>query len=92
MLREVTNWNPNVDSEVAGRMVNNRMRQIIDRRSWYATKVRGVANVPNVIMTGTATVTYNSESVLESEPTGPHLLLACNSGRRLLSLTRPSSR
>ena len=63
MLREVTNWNSNVDSEVAGRMVNNRMRAIIDRRSWYATKVRGVANVPNVIVTGTATFTYNSNIV-----------------------------
>lgn len=63
MLREVTNWNSNVDSEVAGRMVNNRMRQIIDRRSWYATKVRGVANVPNIQTTGTCTVTYNSNIV-----------------------------
>ena len=63
MLREVQNWNPNVDSEVAGRMINNRMRQIIDRRSWYATKVRGVANVPNIQTTGTCTVTYNSNTV-----------------------------
>jgi hypothetical protein len=63
MLREVTNWNSSVDSEVAGRMINNRMRQIIDRRSWYATKVRFVANVPNVQVTGTATVTYNSPTV-----------------------------
>ena len=63
MLREVTNWNPNVDSEVAGRMINNRMRAIIDRRSWYATKVRFVANVPNIQTTGTCTVTYNSATV-----------------------------
>ena len=40
----------------------NAMRKIIDRRSWYATKVRGVANVPNIQTTGTATVTYNSAS------------------------------
>ena len=63
MLREVTNWNPNVDSEVAGRMINNRMRQIIDRRSWYATKARFVANVPNIQTGGTCTVTYNSNIV-----------------------------
>jgi hypothetical protein len=63
MLREVQNWNPNVDSEVALRFINNRMRQIIDRRSWYATKVRGVANVPNIQTTGTCTVTYNSNIV-----------------------------
>lgn len=64
MLREVMNWNSNVDSEVAGRMINNRYRQIIDRRTWYGTKVRGVANVPNVISTGTATFTYNSSTVV----------------------------
>jgi hypothetical protein len=64
MLREVMSWNPNVDSEVALRFINNRMRQIIDRRSWYATKIRGVANVPNVIIGGTCTVTYNSPTVL----------------------------
>jgi hypothetical protein len=63
MLREVQNWNPNVDSEVAGRMINNRMRQIIDRRSWYATKVRGVASVPNIQTGGTCTVTYNNNTV-----------------------------
>jgi hypothetical protein len=64
MLREVTNWNSNVDSEVALRFINNRMRQVIDRRTWYATKVRGIANVPNVIVTGTVTVTYNSTTVV----------------------------
>ena len=63
MLREVTNWNPNVDSEVAGRMINNRMRQIIDRRSWYATKVRFVANVPDIQTAGSCTVTYGSNTV-----------------------------
>ena len=64
MLREVTNWNSNVDSEVAGRLINNRYRQVIDRRNWYGTKVRGVANVPDVITTGTATFTYNSSTVV----------------------------
>jgi hypothetical protein len=63
MLREVTGWHSALDSEVALRFINNRMRQIIDRRSWYATKIRGVANVPNVQNTGTCTVTYNSNIV-----------------------------
>lgn len=63
MLREVTKWNSVLDSEEAGRMVNNRMRQVIDRRSWYATKVRGFANVPNIQTTGTCTVTYNENIV-----------------------------
>jgi hypothetical protein len=64
MLREVTNWNSNVDSEVALRFINNRLRQVIDRRTWYGMKVRGIANVPNVTVTGTVTVTYNSTTVV----------------------------
>ena len=63
MLREVTGWHSALDSEVALRFINNRMRQVIDRRSWYATKIRGVANVPNVQTTGTCTVTYNNNIV-----------------------------
>ena len=63
MLRQVTNWNPNVDSEVAGRMINDRYRQFIDRRTWYGLKCRGVANVPNIQTTGTCTVTYGSNIV-----------------------------
>lgn len=66
MLREVTQYHSALDSEVALRLINNRMRQIIDRRSWYATKIRGVANVPNIISTGTATFTYNSATVVGS--------------------------
>ena len=63
MLRQVTNWNPNVDSEVAGRMINDRYRQFIDRRTWYGLKCRGVANVPEIQQVGTCTVTYGSSIV-----------------------------
>jgi hypothetical protein len=63
MLRQVTNWNPNVDSEVAGRMINDRYRQFIDRRSWYGLKCRGVASVPNTYVTGTCTVTQGINTV-----------------------------
>lgn len=63
MYRQVCNWNPNVDTEVAGRMINDRYRQFIDRRTWYGLKARGVANVPNIQTTGTCTVTYNSNTV-----------------------------
>lgn len=64
MLREVTQWHSALDGEQALRMINNRMRQVIDRRSWYATKVRGVANVPAIQVGGTCTVTYNSSTVI----------------------------
>jgi hypothetical protein len=63
MLREVTSWNPNVDPMVAGRMINNRYRQIVSRRKWYGLRVRGTATVPTVYSTGSATVTNGSTSV-----------------------------
>jgi hypothetical protein len=63
MLREVCGWNSAVDAMQAGRMINNRYRQIIDRRKWYGTKVRGNAGVANVISNGTATVTAGSNAV-----------------------------
>lgn len=63
MLRELTNWNSNLDTEVAGRMINNRYRQIIDRRSWYGLKVRGNAFTPNVVNNGTCTTVQESATV-----------------------------
>lgn len=63
MIGEVTQFNPNLDPEVAGRFLNNRYRKIVDRRSWYGLKVRGVASVPNVIQSGQATVTNGSANV-----------------------------
>lgn len=63
MLREVCQWNPNLDPMVAGRFINNRYRQIVDRRSWYGLKVRGNASVPNIYSTGTATVSGGSPNV-----------------------------
>lgn len=63
MLRQVCQWNSSIDTEVAGRMINDRYRQFIDRRTWYGLKCRGVANVPNIQTTGTCTVTYNENVV-----------------------------
>ena len=63
MLREVTGWNPNLDPMTAGRFVNQRYRDIIDRRAWYGTKVRGNISLPNVTNTGTCTCTANSNLV-----------------------------
>jgi hypothetical protein len=63
MVGELTQWNSNLDTIQAGRIINNRYRQVIDRRSWYGLKVRGIASVPNVLQTGTATVTNGSAAV-----------------------------
>lgn len=62
-LREVTQWNPDLDSEVAGRLINNAYRQIIDTFDWYGLKVRGSINVPTIMTAGQASVTNNSTLV-----------------------------
>lgn len=63
MIGEVTQWNPNIDSNVAARFINNRYRQIVDRRNWYGLKVTGTASVPAVNQSGQATVTNGSPLV-----------------------------
>jgi hypothetical protein len=63
MIGEVTSWNSNVDTMVAGRMINNRYRQIVRRRDWYGLKVRGIASVPTVVSTGQVTLTNGSPMV-----------------------------
>lgn len=63
MLREVTQWHSGLDHETAGRMINNRYRQVVDRRSWYGLKVRGQIGIPAITNTGTCTVTFGSNIV-----------------------------
>lgn len=63
MLREVCQWNSAVDPMWAGRMINNRYRQIIARRSWYGLKVMGQIIVPKPYSTGQATVTVGQKTV-----------------------------
>lgn len=63
MLREVSQFHSALDQETAGRMINNRYRQVVDRRSWYGLKVRGVASTQAISNGGTCIVTYNSPIV-----------------------------
>ena len=63
MIGEVCQWNPNVDPENAGRMLNNRYRQILDRRNWYGLKVKGIAAVAPYVQTGSVTVTNLRQTV-----------------------------
>lgn len=63
MLREVTQYHSGLDAENAGRMINNRYRQVVDRRSWYGLKVRGQAYTAAITNTGTCTVTQGSKTV-----------------------------
>jgi hypothetical protein len=63
MIGEVTRWNPNCDPQVAGRLLNNRYRSIIDRRSWYGLKVRGQIVIPQINATGQAVTVMGSNTV-----------------------------
>ena len=64
MLSEVCLWNPDLDPQTAGRMINNIYRRVVDRRSWYGLKVRGNLNISTIpTQTGTATVTNGSNIV-----------------------------
>ena len=64
MIQEVCLWNPDLDPQIAGRFINNSYRNVIDRRQWYALKVRGNLCIPTVVtQPGTATVTNKSNIV-----------------------------
>ncbi len=60
---EICAWNPNLDTMWAGRIANNWYRRIINKRQWYALKVRGNINIPTITTQGTCTVTNNSNIV-----------------------------
>ena len=63
MIMEVCQWNPNVDPMTAARWLNNYYRDLIQKRNWYALKVRGNINVPQTVNTGTATATNGSNII-----------------------------
>lgn len=63
LLREVTDVNPNLDPMKAARLVNMRYRQMLDRRSWYGLKIRGIAVVPDITDTGSCSTTFGSLTV-----------------------------
>src|ERR1700761_7872477 len=60
MLREVTQWNPDLDTMMAGRMINNSYRNIVQVRDWYGLKVRGNISISPVVNNGQASVTFKS--------------------------------
>jgi len=63
MLRELTGWNPNLDPQEAGRIINNKYRAVVGYCDWYGLKVKGQIGVPNVTATGQVNLTTNSRSV-----------------------------
>lgn len=63
MQSELLTWNPDLDPLVAGRMICNSFRRILDRRLWYGCVVNGILNVPSIYSAGTATFTSGSTAV-----------------------------
>jgi len=63
MIGELLGWNPDIDALVAGRMLNNSYRRIIDFRLWYGLMVKGQVLVPDAYSTGTVNVTAGSPTV-----------------------------
>jgi hypothetical protein len=63
MIQEVCSWNADLDPMWAGRMLNTYYRRIINKRQWYALKVRGNINIPTITTQGTCTITNGSPIV-----------------------------
>jgi hypothetical protein len=63
MLNEVLAWNPNLDSMLAGRFINNYYRKVIDKRSWYGLKIKGQLTAAAPYNQGTVTVTQGNALV-----------------------------
>jgi hypothetical protein len=63
MLEQVCAWNKDLDLSWAGRFINDAYREVVQRRNWYALKVRGSINVPNGVTGGQAQVVQNSNIV-----------------------------
>ena len=63
MIGEVLMWVPDVDPLLAGRMINNNYRKVIERRNWYGLMVRGQVSTPQYTSAGAATATLGSNTV-----------------------------
>ncbi len=64
MIGHVLAWNPDQSASDVETLLNNAYRTIVDMRTWAGLMVRGQIAVPNVISTGTVSVTYGSPIVV----------------------------
>jgi hypothetical protein len=62
MIGEVSAWNPNALAQVPV-IINNALRKVIDRRTWYGLFTKGQIICPASVSGGTATVTFNSNTI-----------------------------
>ena len=63
MIGEVLLWCPDTDPLLIGRILNNKYRNVIERRYWYGLMTRGQITTPKVTSNGTAAVVNGSNIV-----------------------------
>lgn len=71
---EVSAWNPNALAQV-DYFINNALRKIIDRKTWYGLFTKGQLICPASVSGGTATVTFNSPIVQGNNTTWDQTLI-----------------
>jgi len=64
MVGQVLQANPDLSALQVIKWINNHYREIIRKREWYGTMVRGQVTVPQVYTTGRISVTNGSSTVV----------------------------
>ena len=64
MLGEILQWNPDLSSLQITKWINNHYREIVRKREWYGTMVRGQVTVPQVYTTGRIAVANGDPHVV----------------------------
>jgi hypothetical protein len=63
MIGEITSENPDLDPSDVQVRINDIVREIYDRRTWYGLMIRGQIVTPGFFVGGTVTVSQNSNQV-----------------------------
>lgn len=63
MRDEVLSWNPDFPPYLADTSINNKLREVLDRRMWSGLLVKDQLVIPDQYATGTVTVTRDSATV-----------------------------
>jgi len=62
-IGRVQSWNPDATA-MAGQWINDAVRKIYDRKTWYSLMVKGQVVCPKAVNSGKATVTLGSPTVV----------------------------
>jgi hypothetical protein len=62
-IGQVIAWNPNVDSGMAQTMINESLRKLIDRKTWWGLMTKGQVVTPGFYSTGQVNTTLGSNVI-----------------------------